>query len=76
MYLQFVLVKLSCNRVFQLFNACFFRFQIGKFLIKMQHKALPFYLGLKNEPSFGPAGSEKACNFHSVLKLSLSLTFC
>jgi len=35
-----------------------FHFQIGKFPIKTQRKALHFYLGLKNEPWFGPAGSE------------------
>jgi len=32
-----------------------FCFQIGKFLIKTQCIALHFYLGLKNEPWFGPA---------------------
>jgi len=29
----------------------------------MQRKALHFYLGLKNQPWFGPAGSENACVF-------------
>jgi len=38
-----------------------FCLQIEKFLIKIQHIALHFYFGLKNEHWFGPAGSENAC---------------
>jgi len=40
-----------------------FCFKIGKFLINLQCLALCFYLGLKNEPWFGPVGSENACIF-------------
>jgi len=35
---------------------------MGKFLIKTQGIALCFYLDLKNEPWFGPDGSENAEN--------------
>jgi len=46
----------------------------------MQHKALRFYLGLKNEPRFGPAGPENvkmhafafSTCVYSVLQLSLT----
>jgi hypothetical protein len=40
-----------------------FGFQIGKFLIKIERRALHFYLGLKNQPWFCPADSENACVF-------------
>jgi len=37
----------------------------------MKHITLLFYLGLKNEPWFGPAGSENARKHHVATELKI-----
>jgi len=72
-----LIIKGTFTNAVSTFLRMHFHFLAGKFLIKMQCIALSFYLGLKNEPWFGPAGSENACVFrNSKVELRLSFSTC